>query len=70
MKEKTRLLFALTAIFVIAMIIIAFGSFLEETPKDKIAPNTTSIKIPKEKMGSLSLQKEGNQNEFIEDKLK
>ena len=62
MKEKTRVLMTITAIFALAVVVVAFGSFIE----DQKELNAISSVLPKEiqvndnTKGKLELENEIN----------
>lgn len=60
MQEKTKILLSIESIFFIAMIVIAFGSFIENQNNSVILTDAPAhlVKINSSESGSLSLKKE------------
>jgi len=72
MQEKTKILLSIESIFFIAMIVIAFGSFIENQNNSAILTDTPAhlVKINSSESGSLSLKKEkDNSIQFAEPKI-
>ncbi|MBU2100774.1 hypothetical protein KKG83_07055 [Candidatus Micrarchaeota archaeon] len=62
MKEKTRILAALTVIFMVSVVVVAFGKFLEKNSVE-IAPEKAGYTIASDLMQTekISLEKDNAQ---------
>ncbi len=67
MQEKTKILVSIEVIFLIAMVIIAFGSFIENTVSP-IAEEKTDIKLNGTPRGEINLEKESETALMFEEK--
>jgi len=63
MKEKTRILASMAVIFMLAVVVVAFGKFLEKNSVE-IAPEKTGYAIASDlrQTEKISLEKENLQN--------
>jgi len=68
MKEKTRVLLAITAVFVLAVIVVAFGSFIESQKTSDLIPTSEGkeIQIKDNTGGKLELEESAIQDAMPE----
>ena len=72
MKEKTRVLMAITVIFALAVVVVAFGSFIEDQ-KELDAISTVSgkeIQVNDSTAGKLELEDEISEDKITEESIK
>ncbi len=65
MKEKTRVLTVLSILFVISMVVVAFGSFIEKQDNSVRAGSLMQKKIPVENSTGKKIMLESHENEII-----
>lgn len=72
MKEKTRILVSITAIFVLAVVVVAFGSFIENQKELDVVSTAAgkSIKINEKEPEKIELEEAKKQVRFGAIKLK
>ncbi len=56
MKEKTRILFTIEILFIISMIIIAFGSFIEQNNLESISDKKIKFQANEFQTEKISLK--------------